>query len=76
MTVFGPKKMAEYARVFQSLPEYARVLCQSMPEYARVYKSMPEYARVLPSFAQVVPKSSQNGSESESFMLLLRTGVI
>ena len=69
------QSMPEYARVCQSMPEYARV-CQSMPEYARVYQSVPEYARVFPSFAKVVPKSSPDGSESESPMLLLRTGVI
>ena len=54
--------MPEYARVCQSMPEYARV-CQSMPEYARVCKSMSESC-------QVVPKSSPDGSESESPMLL------
>ena len=51
---------------------YAKV-CKSMPEYFRVCQSMPGYARVFPSFAKVVPKSSQDGSESESPMLLLRT---
>ena len=69
--------MPEYARVCQSMQEYARV-CKSMPEYARVCLSMPEYAGVLPSFAKVVPmpKSSPDGSESESPMLLSRPGVI
>merc|ERR1712016_280630 len=54
--------MPEYARVCQSMPEYARVLpeyarvCQSMPEYARVGKGMQEYARVcqsMPEYSRV-----------------------
>ena len=53
------------------MSEYARA-CQRMPEYTRECKSMREYARVC----KVVPKSSPDGSESESPMLLLRTSVI
>ena len=50
------------------MPGYARA-CQSKPEYARVCQSVPESYQVL-------PKLSPDGSESESLMLLLRTGVI